>query len=283
MVFGKTGQVATELNAFDEVKAIGRNQVDLSDPKECVSAIQLHKPQAVINAAAYTSVDEAEIETELAFLVNGEAPGAMAMACRDLNIPMVQISTDYVFDGSGTVPWRVSDATNPKNVYGRSKLKGEELITSSGCIYAILRTSWVVSSRGKNFVKTMLRLSEERDCLTVVDDQIGGPTWARDVAKTCVSIAKQLMQDSNKTGVYHYSGHPDVSWCQFASEIFEKTSRQTSVQPITTSEYPTPAFRPSNSRLDCTLTESVFGIPRPYWRIGLKDILEELENEHGGT
>ena len=123
----------------------------------------------------------------------------------------------------------------------------------------------------------MLRLSEERDCLTVVDDQIGGPTWARDIAKTCVSIAKQLMQDPNKTGVYHYSGHPDVSWCQFASEIFEKTSRQTSVQPITTSEYPTPAFRPSNSRLDCTLTESVFGIPRPCWRIGLKDILEELE------
>ena len=278
LVFGKTGQVATELQAFEEVVALGRDQADLSDPKSCVNSIRACLPKAVINAAAYTAVDEAEIESDLACLINGDAPGVIAKECAELNIPLVHISTDYVFDGSGVAPWCVSDIPNPINAYGRSKLKGEEAITSSRCIYAILRTSWVVSANGSNFVKTMLRLSKTRNILSVVDDQIGGPTCAKDIAHTCVSIAKQLMQDSKKTGFYHFSGFPDVSWCQFANTIFEQAGRQAIAQPIHTSRHPTPAPRPLNSRLDCSMTKDVFGISRPNWRDGLKFILEELES-----
>lgn len=278
LVFGKTGQVATELQAFEEVVALGRDQADLSDSKSCVNCIRAYSPKAVINAAAYTAVDKAESEGDLACLINGDAPGIIARECAELNIPLVHISTDYVFDGSGVAPWCISDIPNPMNAYGRSKLKGEEAIRSSRCIYAILRTSWVVSANGSNFVKTMLRLSKTSDILSVVDDQVGGPTCAKDIAHTCVSIAKQLMQDPKKTGFYHFSGLPDVSWCQFANTIFEQAGRQAIAQPIPTSRYPTPAPRPSNSRLDCTITKDVFGISRPYWRDGLKFILKELES-----
>ena len=263
--------------------ALGRDQSDLSDPQACFEIIKSFLPRAVINAAAFTSVDKAEKEFQLASLINGEAPGAIAKACKELNIPLVHISTDYVFDGSGVVPWCVSDTPNPKNIYGTTKLRGEEAIKASKCTYAILRTSWVVSAHGSNFVKTMLRLSETRTRLAVVDDQIGGPTCARDIAKTCISIAKSLILDTKKTGVYHYSGLPDVSWCQFANTIFEKAGRKTIAQPILTAEYPTLARRPSNSRLDCTVTESIFGISRPRWCDGLEFILEELESEYGKT
>lgn len=281
LVFGKTGQVATELQAFQEVMALGREQCDLSYPQACFDIIRANLPLAVINAAAFTAVDKAEGEEHLAGLINGEAPGAIAKACADLNIPLVHISTDYVFDGSGIVPWRVLDNPNPRNVYGISKLKGEEAIKASRCTYAILRTSWVVSAHGINFVKTMLRLSETNSRLKVIDDQVGGPTCARDIASTCISIAKCLINNPNKTGVYHYSGLPDLSWCQFANVIFEQAGCTTIAQPIPTSEYPTLALRPSNSRLDCKETERIFGIPRPYWRDGLEFILEELEGEHG--
>ena len=277
LVFGKTGQVATELQSYKDVIAIGRDQADLSVPTTCTEAIQRYKPRAVINAAAYTAVDKAESEEHLATMINGEAPGVMASACADLDIPLVHISTDYVFDGTGTTPWSVTDTPNPQNAYGRSKFKGEQAISTSGCVHAILRTSWVVSAHGNNFVKTMRRLSQTRDRITVVDDQIGGPTCARDIAQTCISIAEQLIQDPNKSGIYHYSGQPNVSWCQFASMIFEQMDCNTIASPIPTTEYPTPALRPLNSRLDCGATQDTFGIARPFCRNGLEEILRDLE------
>ena len=283
LVFGKTGQVASELQSHKDVIAIGRDQADLSNPSSCAEAIRQHKPRAVINAAAYTAVDKAESEENLATMINSAAPGAMASACADLDIPLVHISTDYVFDGTGTKPWSVIDIPNPKNAYGRSKLKGEQAIKASGCVHAILRTSWVVSAHGNNFVKTMRRLSETRDRITVVDDQIGGPTCARDIAQTCISIAEQLIQDPTKSGIYHYSGQPDVSWCQFANAIFEQMDCKTIASPIPTTEYPTPALRPLNSRLDCGATEDTFGIARPFWEHGLEEILRDLEGEHDRT
>ena len=278
LVFGKTGQVATELQSHKDVIAIGRDQADLNIPTTCSEAIRRYQPRAVINAAAYTAVDKAECEENLANTINGDAPGAMASACADLDIPLVHISTDYVFDGTGTKPWSVTDTPNPQNAYGRSKLEGEKAIKASGSVHAILRTSWVVSAHGNNFVKTMRRLSETRDRITVVDDQIGGPTCARDIAQTCLSIAEQLIQDASKSGVYHYSGQPNVSWCQFANTIFERADCKTTAIPILTTEYPTPAMRPLNSKLDCLQTQKIFGIARPFWRDGLNEILNDMED-----
>ena len=280
LVFGKTGQVTTELQSHKDVIAIGRDQVDLNIPTTCSEAIRQYKPRAVINAAAYTAVDQAESEEHLANKVNGEAPGAMARTCAGLGIPLVHISTDYVFFGNGSVPWQNVDPPNPKNAYGRSKFKGEQAISASGCVHAILRTSWVLSAHGHNFVKTMRRLSETRDHVAVVDDQIGGPTCARDIAQTCIAIAEQLIQDQSKSGIYHYSGQPNVSWCQFANAIFEQMGCKTIASPIPTTEYPTPALRPLNSRLDCEATQNTFGIARPFWRDGLGEILRDLEGEH---
>jgi len=278
LVFGKTGQVATELQSHKDVIAIGRDQADLSVPTTCTEAIRRYKPRAVINAAAYTAVDKAESEENLATTINGEAPGAMASACADLDIPLVHISTDYVFDGTGTKPWSVTDTPNPQNAYGRSKLEGDKAIKASGSVHAILRTSWVVSAHGNNFVKTMRRLSETRDCITVVDDQIGGPTCARDIAQTCLSIAEQLIKDPSKSGIYHYSGQPNVSWCKFANVIFEQLDSKTIASPIPTTEYPTRALRPLNSRLDCARIQHNLGITRPFWRGGVEEILRDLEN-----
>lgn len=280
LVFGKTGQVATELQTYKGVTALGREQADLSDPKSCSEAIKLFKPRAVINAAAYTAVDRAESQMELAYRINGDAPGVMAMACAELDIPFVHISTDYVFDGNGMERWHEIDIPHPQNAYGRSKLKGEQAIKVSGCAYAILRTSWIVSAHGSNFVKTMLGLASTREHLTVVGDQVGGPTCASDIAKTCIYIAERLIDDTRKSGVYHYSGQPDVNWCQFANTIFELIGSQTSARPILTTEYPTPATRPLNSRLDCSVIQNTFGISRPFWRDSLKEILEELGSEN---
>jgi len=277
LVFGKTGQVATELQRLGDVVALGRDQADLANPAACADAIRTHAPRAVINAAAYTAVDRAEEEEAMATTVNGDAPTAMAQACAELDIPLIHISTDYVFAGTGDAPWQPDDPTAPQNAYGRSKLTGEIGIRDSGAVHAILRTSWVVSAHGANFVKTMLRLSDTRDALTVVADQIGGPTPARDIAAACLQIAEQLIADPSKSGTYHYSGAPDVSWADFARAIFDQARRAVTVTPIPTTDYPTPAKRPLNSRMDCSAMKQVFGIPRPDWRDGLNIILQELE------
>jgi dTDP-4-dehydrorhamnose reductase len=280
LVFGKTGQVATELALLPDTVCIGRETADLSTPAVCAAAIHDHKPSAVINAAAYTAVDRAEEDEATALRVNGDSPAAMARACADLGIPFVQISTDYVFDGGGDKPWATDAPTGPLGAYGRTKLAGELGVQAAGGTYAILRTSWVVSAHGNNFVKTMLRLGAERDGLNVVNDQIGGPTGARDIAVACHNIALQLAADSKKSGIYHFSGGPDCSWADFARAIFVRAGLQCSVSDIPSSQYPTPAVRPHNSRLDCTSTTTVFGITRPEWANTVTQILTELGHMH---
>lgn len=276
LVFGHTGQVARELKHLAPILALARDAADLAQPGACAAAIHAYRPRAVINAAAYTAVDRAEEEEDLATTINGAAPAEMALACAALNIPLVHISTDYVFPGTGYNPWAPGDTTLPANAYGRSKLAGEQGIRASGCTHAILRTSWVFSAHGTNFVKTMLRLSDTRDQISVVDDQIGGPTPARAIAAACLAIAPQLQDAPEKSGTYHFSGAPDASWCTLARAIFVAAGRPTRVQAIPTSAFPTPAVRPMNSRLDCNTTTTVFGLARPDWRVDLKKCLTEI-------
>ncbi len=278
LVFGSTGQVATELRArLPDAIFLSRADVDLKNANCYADIIAAHNPKAVINAAAYTAVDKAEDDEETAALVNGTAPTEISKACAALGIPIVHISTDYVFDGAGTVPFSPHDATGPLGVYGRTKLAGEIGLRTSGGPYAILRTSWVFSSHGNNFVKTMLRLSETRDTVSVVADQIGGPTSAASIAAACIEIATALVADPSKSGSYHFSGHPDTSWADFARDIFSQAGCPTKVVDIATSDFPTAAERPQNSRLNCETTQAVFGIKRPDWHSELAKILTELE------
>ena len=280
LVFGKTGQVARELQRrAPGAIFLGRDEADLSDPAACAAAIDKIRPTAVINAAAYTAVDAAESEEPLATRINGDAPGAMARACARLGCPFVHISTDYVFDGSGTTPWPADAPTGPLGAYGRSKLSGEQAVRAAGGVHAILRTSWVVSAHGRNFVKTMLRLGAEREKLTIVADQVGGPTPAGDIAEACLAMAGQLVKHPSKSGTYHFSGAPDVSWADFARAIFARAGLACEVEDIPTSAYPTPAARPANSRLDCSATLSAFGIARPDWRNGLSTIIKDIEDQ----
>jgi dTDP-4-dehydrorhamnose reductase len=276
LAFGQTGQVAQELAALG-VETIGRDVADLSNPQACADVIAASGALAVINAAAYTAVDRAEEEPALAHTVNAHAPSAMAQACALKGVPFVHISTDYVFDGSGDTPRMTSDPTGPLGVYGASKLAGEDAVRAAGGAFAILRTSWVFSAHGANFVKTMLRLGAERDALTIVADQVGGPTPADAIAKACVDMAHALIDDPSKSGTYHFSGGPDVSWADFARVIFEEAGLRVAVTDIPTADYPTPATRPLNSRLDCSAIAEAFGIPRPEWQIGLRAVLKALD------
>lgn len=275
LVFGKTGQVATELGRQAEVLALGRDAADLADPDACADAIAGHAPDLVINAAAYTAVDRAETEQALAHAVNAQAPAAMARAAAARGIPFLHVSTDYVFDGSGTAPRRETDPVAPLNVYGRTKLAGEDAVRAAGGAHAILRTSWVFSAHGTNFVKTMLRLSESRDVLDVVEDQIGGPTPAADIAAALLTMAR-AMHTGAPGGTFHFAGVPAVSWAGFAREIFAQAGRRVTVTGIPSSGYPTPAARPLNSRLDCGAISRAFGIDPPDWRTGLSDVLKDL-------
>ena len=276
LVFGKTGQVATELQRQANVIALSRNEADLSDPAACSRIIELTDADVIINAAAYTSVDQSEMETKLASIINGAAPAAMAMAAAARSIPFLHISTDYVFDGYGVVPWGTSDIPKPLGVYGHTKLQGERGIVATDSVFAILRTSWVFSAHGSNFVKTMLRLGREHNELRIVNDQIGGPTAAADIATTLLAMATAFHNGTGKSGIYHYAGKPDVSWEYFAHEIFRQVGITVNVVGIPTADYPTPSARPLNSRLNCDALESAFGIARPDWRAGLRQVLNEL-------
>tara|TARA_R110002072_G_scaffold141386_7_gene286652 strand:- start:995 stop:1837 length:843 start_codon:yes stop_codon:yes gene_type:complete len=275
LVFGCTGQVATELDLQADVTALDRRAADLSNPAACAAAILAQRPDVVINAAAYTAVDRAEDEPALAQTINGDAPGAMARACAELDIPFLHVSTDYVFNGSGTVPWSVRDPIAPLGVYGRTKAAGEDAVRAARGRHAILRTSWVFSPHGTNFVKTMLRLSDTRDALNVVDDQIGGPTPANGIAAALLTMAR-AMAGGQDGGTYHYAGARPVSWANFARETFSAANRSVEVTGIPTSDYPTPAKRPLNSRLDCSLLETDFGITPPDWNAYLAKIVSDL-------
>ena len=278
LIFGRTGQVATELMRLaPDARLVGRDEANLTDPAACAAVIRAVRPSAVINAAAYTAVDKAESDAGTARLVNTGAPAAMARACADLGIPFVHISTDYVFDGAGDQP-RAEDApTGPLGVYGQTKLDGERAIAAAGGQWAVLRTSWVFSAHGTNFVKTMRRLGAERPRLTIVGDQIGGPTPAADIAAAVLAMADAMRDDPAKGGIYHFAGAPDVSWADFAREIFALSGVSPQVEDIPTSAYPTPAARPANSRLDCAAITRDFGIARPDWRAGLSAVIKELD------
>lgn len=276
LIFGQSGQVARELaRILPDAVFLGRDRADLSDPAACAAAIRTHKPRAVINAAAWTAVDAAEAEEDSAMVVNGAAPAAMARACADLGVPFVHISTDYVFDGAGDAPFVPDHPTAPLGAYGRTKLAGEQGVRGAGGIYAILRTSWVFSAHGNNFVKTMLRLGAARDALSIVGDQIGGPTPAAGIARACAAMAEQLIKTPEMRGIRHYSGAPDVSWADFAREIFAQSGSACTVTDIPTTDYPTPAARPLNSRMECSSLAD-FGLTRPDWRAGLRDVLKDL-------
>jgi dTDP-4-dehydrorhamnose reductase len=275
LVFGKSGQVAQELARQGDITCLGRGDLDLMMPGAAEAVIRDQAPDLVINAAAYTAVDAAEEQEQDALRLNAEAPSEMARACADLGIPFLHVSTDYVFDGSGYAPWRETDPVAPQNAYGRSKLAGENAVAQAGGQWAILRTSWVFSAFGANFVKTMLRLSDTRDALSIVCDQIGGPTPAGDIAAALLKMGAQ-MQNGQPGGLYHFGGQPPVSWADFAREIFAQSERQVTVTDIPSRDYPTPAARPLNSRLDCAKLATDFAITPPDWKAGLTAVLKDI-------
>ncbi len=283
LIFGKTGQVASELclqakaAGFDYV-ALSRNEVDVSNSDSIRAAICDHSCDVIINASAYTNVDGADSEKELANQINTHAPYEMAKAAAQKKVPFLHISTDYVFPGDGDQPWKIQDKIDPINHYGLSKAKGEELISTVHGRNIIMRTSWVFSTFGKNFVKTILRIAETNDELNIVGDQVGGPTSASDIASALLIIAQQECRETIKTGtqLIHYSGQPCVSWAEFANAIAINADLKTQINSIPTSEYPTPAKRPLNSRLDLSDLPLLYGITAPDWRISLDDCIKRI-------
>lgn len=278
LVFGGTGQVGRALARLEpRARLLGRTEAPLDDPDALVRAIARAAPvSAIVNAAAWTAVDAAEDHPGAAARANADAPGVIGREAARLGLPMVHLSTDYVFDGSGSRPWRPEDAPAPLGVYGATKRAGEEAVLASGAPAVILRTSWVFSAHGTNFVRTMLRLSETRDRLRVVSDQIGGPTSAAAIADATLRILDGLAAGA-RPGIYHFSGAPDTNWADFARAIFRRAGRTVTVTDIAAADYPTRARRPLNSRLDCSTTRDVFGIARPDWRADLDAVLAELD------
>jgi dTDP-4-dehydrorhamnose reductase len=278
-VFGETGQVASELirraPAGVTLDIYGRNRAEFMVPDLVRDVARKVDADVIINAAAYTAVDRAETEPEVANVVNGVSVRALAEAAAEKDIPLLHVSSDYVFDGSGDTPRRPEDPTAPLSAYGRSKELGERGVIESNARHTILRTSWVFSAHGGNFVKTMLRLGATSTELTVVADQIGGPTPAAAIADA-LYVAAQAMVDGHNGGLYHFSGAPDASWADFAREIFRQADLPARVRDIPTTEFPRPAPRPLNSRLDCTSLERDFGVLRPDWKAGLADVLRDL-------
>lgn len=283
LVFGETGQVARELALTApargvEARFLGRAVADLADPEACVRAIEAADVDVVVNAAAYTAVDRAEDEPALARAVNATAPGAMAAAAAAKGVPFLHVSTDYVFDGAPGRAWRETDRTGPLGAYGASKLAGEAAVAGATPDHVILRTAWVFSARGANFVRTMLRVGRGKAEMRVVGDQSGGPTPARDIAGALWTIAEAWPAGRGEAGVFHYAGAPACTWADFAEAIFARSgwSERPAVTRIATADWPTKAVRPANSVLDCTKIRAAYGIAPPDWRAGLDAVVDEL-------
>ena len=289
LVAGKTGQLARCL--AEEARrrgralvALGRPELDLARPELLAKAVVAHIPRAIVNAAAYTAVDKAEAEPSLAMAVNRDGAGALAAVARRLGVPFIHVSTDYVFDGRKAAPYREDDLPSPLGAYGRSKLDGEAAVRAACPAGVILRTSWVYSPFGQNFVATMLRLAATREKVQVVDDQHGAPTAAPDLAAAILDLAEQLTAqraDTRETGgIYHLTNAGETTWYGFAGAIFAGWARRghrvPTLEPITTAQYPTPARRPANSRLDCSKIARVFGLRLPAWQTSLERCLDEL-------
>ncbi|MEZ9480623.1 dTDP-4-dehydrorhamnose reductase [Vibrio splendidus] len=272
-----TEQLANHKNT--EVLALDREHLDITNQDEVYSAVSEFQPMIIINAAAHTAVDKAEDEVDLSYAINRDGPKYLAQAAQSVGAAMLHISTDYVFEGNKADEYVETDATNPQGVYGESKLAGEIAVAQACEKHVILRTAWVFGENGNNFVKTMLRLGENRDSLSIVGDQFGGPTYAGDIASALITIAKRISQgDTVEFGVYHYSGLPHVSWFDFADVIFDVAVEQSvlvkkpNLTSITTDQYPTPAKRPSNSRLSTEKITLGFSVEASDWKAALKNI-----------
>jgi dTDP-4-dehydrorhamnose reductase len=293
LVLGARGQLGRRIVALIEpakVIAASREDVDLSNPTACLAFLEDCQPDVVINAAAYTQVDRAESESALACKVNAEAPGKIAQWCALNHVPFVHFSTDYVFSGVGSAPWLEDDFIDPCNVYGRTKAEGERLVVEAGGRFLIFRTSWIYDTAGGNFLRTMLKLGQEREVLRVVNDQVGAPTWAEDLAFGALSALQHALEkDVFPSGIYHLCNQGETSWYFFAKAIFEEAVEQgfhlkiQQVDPILSSDYPTPARRPKNSRLNTDKVYEQLDVRLPEWRAslrkGLKKGLSEFKEE----
>lgn len=291
LLTGGTGQVGTEIRRQHaqwpslSVDAPDRAALDLAEPAAVLEGVRQRRPDFIISSGAYTAVDRAESEPDLAHRVNATSVAALAQAAAELGIPVLHLSTDYVFPGDADQPYREADATGPTGVYGASKLAGEVEPRRSNPKHLILRVSWVFAGHGANFLRTMLRLGRERDQLKIVADQRGGPTYAGHIAQTCLKIAEVYRVTGQLPwGTYHYSGAPDTSWFEFAGAIFDQACQMgllpkaPQLTPITTLDYPTPARRPANSRLDCGNIAAALGIQRPSWAEGVAQSMSEIRS-----
>jgi dTDP-4-dehydrorhamnose reductase len=294
LLLGKNGQVGWELQRslgpLGEVLALDRHSTtycgDLSKPEELAQTVLACKPDFIVNAAAHTAVDKAESEHELAKVLNTDAPAALAKAAAQVGAWLVHYSTDYVFDGSGCHARQEGEGTGPLSVYGQTKLDGEKAIVASGCKYLIFRTSWVFAARGGNFAKTMLRLSQERNKLTVINDQHGAPTGADLIADVTAHAMRRVLNTQNISfsGVYHLVASGETTWHGYASHVIEQAKslspaldwKVAEVAPVPTSAFPTPALRPLNSRLCTTKLQQAFGLVLPPWQQGVDRMLAEI-------
>ena len=287
-VTGKTGQVVTALLeraaiAGVEVITVGRPEFDLANPDSAAQLFDALRPDVIVSAAAYTAVDKAESDSAVAHSVNAVGPGVVAQAAARLGIPIIHLSTDYVFDGSKAAPYAEDDATAPLGVYGSSKLAGEQAVAAATPDHAILRTAWVYSPFGNNFLKTMLRVAADRPGLRVVDDQRGNPTSALDIAEAILDVARNLVarpDDAQLRGVFHMTGTGEGSWADFATEIFaasaERGGPSAAVVRIATADYPTPARRPANSRLSSARLAKIHHVVMPDWKLSTRETVARL-------
>jgi dTDP-4-dehydrorhamnose reductase len=273
-----------QLQGKHEILAVDRDELDITDERSVQKTIENFRPDVIINAAAHTAVDRAETEVELSEAINVKGPKYLAEAAKSVGAAILHISTDYVFDGQGEGKYKETDITAPQGVYGRTKLEGEQAVAQANDKFIVFRTAWVFGEHGNNFVKTMLRLAKTRDTLGVVADQIGGPTYAGDIAAALIDISERIIDDQNvEYGIYHFTGEPYISWCDFAKAIFTEAVSQNilekapHVNAITTADYPTPAKRPANSCLDLTKIQRVFGIQPSNWQKALKNIKGYME------
>jgi len=285
LIFGATGQLAQSFKSSLGSKGcfVPRSQVDFLKPKKAKQIINDLKPSAVINAVAYTAVDQAEADPDTAFAINSIAPEMIAAQCKELDIPFVHYSTDYVFSGSKKAPYGEADPTDPINIYGKSKLEGERAVVEVGGLHLIFRTSWVFSEYGNNFVKSMVRLGQIGKPFNVVSDQMGTPTYAKDIAEaTLVCLNNFRSEEASQCGIYHMTSEGCTNWYEFAREVF-LLSREFGttldlqlLNPVTSSEYLSTASRPANSRLDVSKISSVFGVKLPRWRDSLRTCMEQI-------